>query len=50
MSEANEMLILENQLTIMWALIVDMPDYEIRKDLEKSIFETETRLKQLKKK
>lgn len=44
----NEVLILENQLAIMWALIVEMPDYEIKKQLEKQIFLTEDKLRKLK--
>ena len=37
----NEKLILNNQISIMWALMVDMPDYEIKRDLQKQIKETE---------
>lgn len=44
-----EALILNNQITIMWALIVDMPDLEIKQDLLKQIKETEDALSELNK-
>lgn len=44
-----EALILNNQITIMWALVVDMPDLEIKRDLYKQIKETEDALSELNK-
>jgi len=40
----NTVLILENQIAIMWALIVDMPDLEIKEDLQRQIQFTRSRL------
>ena len=47
----DEELILNNQSAIMWALRVDMPDHEIKEDLERQIKLSEDRnsiIKQLK--
>lgn len=44
----NTVLILENQIAIMWALIVDMPDLEIKEDLQRQIEFTRARLNGLK--
>lgn len=39
--------LLENQIAIMWALIVDIPDREIKKDLEDRIKATELTIKMM---
>jgi len=40
----DEILILNNQISIMWALMVDMPDLEIKQDLQSQIKLTEDRI------
>lgn len=40
----DEILLLNNQIAIMWALMVDMPDLEIKQDLHLQIKLTEDRI------
>jgi len=40
----DEILVLNNQISIMWALMIDMPDLEIKQDLQLQIKLTEDRI------